>query len=212
MSSISEIGSISSEKLQMDFMQLLTTQLQHQDPLDPMKNEELTMQLAQLSQLQQFEDLNAKFDTLMQKHDLTEAHLMIGRVVDFTPPELDEQISGVVTDVTVEQDGVKLVVGPYTVSLDKVEGVHPYTGQDPTPGGGGGDPQDALIGDLNRDGTVNDDDRNILLENYGLTTGATWAQGDLSGDGKVDHVDYQLLMEHYGETLDGEGGSGGTTA
>lgn len=208
-----QITAISASTLQMDFMELLTTQLQNQDPLDPMKNEELTMQLATLSQLQQFEELNTKFDTLMQKHDLTEGHLMIGRVVDFTPPELEEQISGVVTDVTVEEDGVKLVVGPYTVALDKIQGIHPYTGQGgTTPPGGGGDEQ-VLIGDINRDGTVNDDDRDLLLENYGLTTGATWAQGDLTGDGAVNHLDYQLLMEHYGESLqEGSDGSGGTTA
>lgn len=38
---------------QTEFMQLLVTQLQHQDPLNPMENEEFAVQLAQFSQLEQ---------------------------------------------------------------------------------------------------------------------------------------------------------------
>ncbi|MCB0319505.1 MAG: hypothetical protein KDD60_01185 [Bdellovibrionales bacterium] len=45
-----------------EFMQLLVTQLKNQDPLDPMKNEEFAVQLAQFTQVEQLVALNEKFD------------------------------------------------------------------------------------------------------------------------------------------------------
>ncbi|MCB0353217.1 MAG: hypothetical protein KDD64_06810 [Bdellovibrionales bacterium] len=47
---------------QNEFIQLLVTQLQHQDPLDPMQNEEFAVQLAQFSQVQELIDINSKLD------------------------------------------------------------------------------------------------------------------------------------------------------
>jgi len=45
-----------------DFLLLLITQLQNQDPLDPMDNSDFVAQLAQFSTLEQMENLNAKFE------------------------------------------------------------------------------------------------------------------------------------------------------
>ena len=47
---------------QDEFLQMLVTQLQHQDPLNPMSNEEFAVQLAQFSQLEQLIGINDKFD------------------------------------------------------------------------------------------------------------------------------------------------------
>ncbi|MFZ5861436.1 MAG: flagellar hook assembly protein FlgD [Nitrospirota bacterium] len=45
------------------FLRLLTTQLQYQDPLNPMDNTEFVTQLAQFSQLEQTTDLNQRMDS-----------------------------------------------------------------------------------------------------------------------------------------------------
>jgi flagellar basal-body rod modification protein FlgD len=45
------------------FLRLLTTQLQYQDPLNPMDNVQFVTQLAQFSQLEQSTDLNARMDS-----------------------------------------------------------------------------------------------------------------------------------------------------
>lgn len=47
------------------FLQLLTTQLQNQDPLDPMESAEFTNQLVQFSQVEQAILSNEKLDTLL---------------------------------------------------------------------------------------------------------------------------------------------------
>lgn len=45
---------------EQDFLMLLVNQLQHQDPLNPMENEEFAVQLAQFSQLEQLIGINEK--------------------------------------------------------------------------------------------------------------------------------------------------------
>lgn len=49
------------------FLKLLTTQLQNQDPLDPMESAEFTNQLVQFSQVEQAILSNEKMDTLLQQ-------------------------------------------------------------------------------------------------------------------------------------------------
>jgi hypothetical protein len=60
-----------------------------------------------------------------------------------------------------------------------------------------------IPGDANLDGRVDATDFAILSANYGMTTGATWAQGDFDGDGAVNFTDFMILTQHY---LQGVGG------
>jgi flagellar basal-body rod modification protein FlgD len=71
-----------------EFMQLLTVQLRHQDPLDPMNNEEMIAQLAQFSSLEQLENMNANLESsinldlmLTQVLNNTAAAGLIGKTV-----------------------------------------------------------------------------------------------------------------------------------
>jgi flagellar hook assembly protein FlgD len=50
----------------MDYMKLLVTQLQNQNPLDPMSNDQMAAQLAQFSQLAQLETLNDNFGSMSE--------------------------------------------------------------------------------------------------------------------------------------------------
>ncbi|HMO18559.1 MAG TPA: flagellar hook capping FlgD N-terminal domain-containing protein [Oligoflexia bacterium] len=52
----------SSTISQNEFLTLLVTQLQNQDPLNPMENEEFAVQLATFSQLEQLVQINEKMD------------------------------------------------------------------------------------------------------------------------------------------------------
>jgi flagellar basal-body rod modification protein FlgD len=51
-----------------DFLRLLTTQLQNQDPLNPMDSNEFTNQLVQFSQVEQQINTNQKLDSLVSLH------------------------------------------------------------------------------------------------------------------------------------------------
>jgi len=63
------------------FLTLLTTQLRNQDPMNPMDNADLTMQLAQMSTVDGIERLNKLVQSLMESKDLADSTAMIGRGV-----------------------------------------------------------------------------------------------------------------------------------
>jgi flagellar basal-body rod modification protein FlgD len=80
------------------FLRLLITQLQHQDPLNPMDDRDFIAQMAQFSALEQMTNLNATFER-------TQAFGMIGKIIDasFNCPLTGERIEiegGLVTSVT----------------------------------------------------------------------------------------------------------------
>jgi flagellar basal-body rod modification protein FlgD len=67
-----------------DFLKLLITQLQNQDPLSPMDNSQFLSQMAQFSSLEQMQNLNQSFDqsmVLSQTLNNTSAAGLIGRHV-----------------------------------------------------------------------------------------------------------------------------------
>ncbi len=50
------------------FLKLLVTQMEHQDPMDPMKQDEYAAQLAQFSSVEQLSNLNDRFDQMYQSN------------------------------------------------------------------------------------------------------------------------------------------------
>ena len=78
------LTSNSASATQDRFLKLLTTQLQNQDPTNPMDNAALTSQIAQLSTVTGIEKLNASLDTMMtsmQTGQTMQAASMIGHSV-----------------------------------------------------------------------------------------------------------------------------------
>jgi len=65
-----------------DFLRILTTQLNNQDPLKPMDNTEFVAQLAQFTSLQESQQTNEKLDTLLGIQAATQSVGLIGRSVD----------------------------------------------------------------------------------------------------------------------------------
>ncbi len=59
-----------------------------------------------------------------------------------------------------------------------------------------GELETQIMGDINLDGEVDDDDLALLLANWG--TGEHWSTGDLNGDNTVDDDDLSLLLANWG--------------
>ena len=125
MNPLSAINSASNIK--MDYMKLLVTQLQNQNPLEPLDNNEMASQLALFSQLEQLESMNTNFAKVLDTVERTYANSLIGRDIDFigeTETGTKDIMSGVVEQVYNNVDGeIFLVVGKHVIGLEDVASV-----------------------------------------------------------------------------------------
>lgn len=105
-SSTSSSSATSSESIQNRFLTLLTTQLKSQDPLNPMENNEITSQMAQISQVSGLENLSTTINSLLQSQYGTQSLLaasLVGKtaMIDgntLTLPEGGSVQGGVILD------------------------------------------------------------------------------------------------------------------
>ena len=86
-----------------DFLNLLVTQLQYQNPLDPMDNTAFVAQMAQFSSLEQMQNLNTTMTNM-------QASNMIGNTINFKN-DSGNVIAGVVGGTTTYSGVTSLVVG-----------------------------------------------------------------------------------------------------
>ena len=72
-SSSKSSSTTSSDDIQSQFMTMLVTQLQNQDPLSPMDSSAMTSQLAQISTVSGLEKVNSTLETLLTSYDSTQS-------------------------------------------------------------------------------------------------------------------------------------------
>ncbi|MGD0883489.1 MAG: flagellar hook capping FlgD N-terminal domain-containing protein [Thermodesulfovibrionales bacterium] len=83
-SSNSTLGAAATSNMALDesqFLQLLTTQLQYQDPLNPMDSTDFTSQLAQFSSLEQMTNISQQMSDMLQAQNYTLSANLIGKNV-----------------------------------------------------------------------------------------------------------------------------------
>ena len=119
----------SAQGIQDRFLKLLVTQLQAQDPMNPMDNSQITSQMAQISQVSGMQTLNTAMQSLVQSQAANQslmAATMIGKQALVPGSALDltsgssvqgaVNLSGAATDYTVSiKDANGTVVDTLTV-------------------------------------------------------------------------------------------------
>lgn len=117
-----------------EFIKILMTQLQNQDPLNPMQDQEFIAQMAQFSSLEQMMNMASSIDSLVQNQlvsPVIQYSQMIGREVTYTKEDDEsgqkEQVTSEVVAVS-QKDGwaiLELKNGEkvYADSVEKVEQV-----------------------------------------------------------------------------------------
>ena len=106
---------INNELGKDDFLQLLVTQLQHQDPLAPMEDKDFIAQMAQFTSLEQMKNMNNAVQ-------VTQATSYIGKQVTWDD-EKGVQQTGIVKSVRIANGEPKIVVGDQSLALDKITSV-----------------------------------------------------------------------------------------
>jgi flagellar basal-body rod modification protein FlgD len=94
-----------------DFLSLLITQLQNQDPTEPMDDREFIAQMAQFSSLEQVTNMSEEFRRLSGLLSGSQAVGLIGRTVEVSSG--DDVVEGRVSEVTRGNDPQVLVDGRY---------------------------------------------------------------------------------------------------
>jgi len=113
----------SASNIQMDYMKLLVTQLQNQNPLEPMDNDQMASQLAQFSQLSQLESMNSSFTKVLETAENDYATSLIGKEVSFvgeTQSGTTDIISGTVEQINNVDGQIVLSVDSYAPGLADV--------------------------------------------------------------------------------------------
>ncbi len=95
-----------------DFLQLLVTQLQHQDPLAPMEDKEFISQMAQFTSLEQMKNMNNAVQ-------ITQATSYIGMQVTWADDAGVEQ-TGIVSSVRIVNGEPLVKVGEESLALKKI--------------------------------------------------------------------------------------------
>ena len=91
-----------------DLLQIVLTQLQHHEPLEPLENFEFVSQLAQFSQIQQGETTNERLDEVLRTEATSQATSLLGREVDV--PAGAAVISGRVVSVSFENGDPRITI------------------------------------------------------------------------------------------------------
>lgn len=117
------------------FLQLLVTQLRHQDPLEPTKQEDFLAQLAQFSTVEGVEKLNENLDNFLSTQSKTQADLiaqlqqfqnmtsatgLVGKEVEFEKAD-GNRASGVVDAVVIDNDSVSLRVDSELIKMSQLQ-------------------------------------------------------------------------------------------
>lgn len=108
---------------QSDFMKLLTTQMQFQDPTNPMSSTDMVSQLSQFSSVQGMQQLNTSLTQMLLLQQVTQGANLIGKQITYATSGKSLASTGTVNSVAMANGQVQLMVGTQPISLSQVTSV-----------------------------------------------------------------------------------------
>jgi flagellar basal-body rod modification protein FlgD len=103
-----------------DFMNILLAEMSHQDPLNPVGNQEFLSQLAQLQTLEATTMLTQGIESLVALQKLSAAGALIGMTVRGEGPG-GEPLVGTVERIIMRENHVAVSVDGTELALEKIE-------------------------------------------------------------------------------------------
>jgi flagellar basal-body rod modification protein FlgD len=90
-----------------DFLKIMITELQNQDPLNPLENDELVAQISQIREVGATEKLTSTLDAVLLGQNISSATNLIGAEIDAISDD-DQKVTGLVERVSVANGQPKL--------------------------------------------------------------------------------------------------------
>lgn len=101
------------------FLQILSAQLQNQDPMNAGDNTQYVAQMAQFAALEQMQNLNDSMNNLLLSQKVIEGNMMIGRLVTIDAGE-GKYLTGVVTATKAAKGNVNIIIDGKEYNVDSV--------------------------------------------------------------------------------------------
>ena len=105
------------------FLKLLITQLQNQDPTEPIGNEELLNQISSMRSLQSNIELSETLKSITANQQLSTGAAFIGKSVTGTTTN-NTQVTGIVERAFLTNGTVAVGIGNQTVPIDNISSVN----------------------------------------------------------------------------------------
>jgi flagellar hook assembly protein FlgD len=109
-----------------DFLNMLLTELQNQDPLSPMDSGQMLTQIGQISQVSSTQTLTDTLNSMLVGQNVSNATALVGKSVDGIA-DSGSEITGNVDSVTISNNQPVLNIGTDTMQLTNVKSVLPGT-------------------------------------------------------------------------------------
>ena len=111
-----------NELTMSDFIKMMVAELENQDPMEPMSNTEMLQQISQIRSITSNDRLTNSIESLTLGQALSTASSLIGKTVTGVN-SLDEEVTGKVEKVTIENGEAKLYVGSSIISVGNVTSI-----------------------------------------------------------------------------------------
>lgn len=109
-----------------DFLKLLVTELQHQDPTNPMQDREFIAQMAQFSSMEQMMNMNKSMESIVDKFNFQTTYGLLGKNVEIISQGAEEgaepkTVNGVVKSVSRNGSEVSVMVNGETYPISEIK-------------------------------------------------------------------------------------------
>jgi flagellar basal-body rod modification protein FlgD len=106
------------------FLQLMVTEMQNQDPTNPMDSSQILQQISQMASISTTEQLSSSLNSVVLGQNLTTAGSLVSKYISGTD-DTGASVFGQVASVSISNGVPKAVVGNQTVSLDNIKQILP---------------------------------------------------------------------------------------
>ena len=117
--SFSEPGQQASALNSDAFMSMLLAQMRNQNPFEPMKDNEMMVQMAQMNSVQELQKMGVSLSEMNQTNQLLSGTGMMGKLVSYSDDE-GNLLEALIDSITVDNSEVLLSSGETTIRLSDI--------------------------------------------------------------------------------------------